>query len=163
MTPKQKLFCEYYLTKYYGNATQSAIHAGYSKKTAYSQGQRLLKNVEIIKYMSKLKAELLEEMKNDHYDTIKKHRMISDFNVKKILDETGNIANLESLPDDVTYCVEQIETIIKKDGEEYDTVKKLKFESKTKSLSELAKIQRLYEDNVQTNINYIITVGEDED
>jgi phage terminase small subunit len=29
------------------NATQAAIRAGYSKKTAYSQGQRLLKNAEI--------------------------------------------------------------------------------------------------------------------
>lgn len=29
------------------NATRAAIRAGYSEKTAYSQGQRLLKNVEI--------------------------------------------------------------------------------------------------------------------
>jgi phage terminase small subunit len=29
------------------NATQSAIRAGYSEKTAYSQGQRLLKHVEV--------------------------------------------------------------------------------------------------------------------
>ena len=29
------------------NATQAAIRAGYSKRTAYSQGQRLLKNVEV--------------------------------------------------------------------------------------------------------------------
>ena len=29
------------------NATQAAIRAGYSEKTAYSQGQRLLKDVEI--------------------------------------------------------------------------------------------------------------------
>ncbi len=31
-----------------GNATEAAIKVGYSKKTAYSQGQRLLKNVEIM-------------------------------------------------------------------------------------------------------------------
>lgn len=37
------------------NATQAAIRAGYSVKTAYSQGQRLLKNVEI-------KTELAEQM-----------------------------------------------------------------------------------------------------
>lgn len=42
---KQKLFVESYLCTF--NATQSAIEAGYSKKTAYSIGQRLLKNVEI--------------------------------------------------------------------------------------------------------------------
>jgi phage terminase small subunit len=33
------------------NATQAAISAKYSKKTAYSQGQRLLKHVEVKKYM----------------------------------------------------------------------------------------------------------------
>ncbi|WP_256083709.1 terminase small subunit, partial [Staphylococcus aureus] len=30
-------------TECYGNATKSAVHAGYSEKTAYSQGQRMLK------------------------------------------------------------------------------------------------------------------------
>ena len=45
MTPKQARFVEEYLIDL--NATQAAIRAGYSNKTAYSQGQRLLKKVEI--------------------------------------------------------------------------------------------------------------------
>ena len=45
LTSKQEAFvCEYAIDK---NATQAAIHAGYSAKTAYSIGQRLLNNVEI--------------------------------------------------------------------------------------------------------------------
>lgn len=44
-TNKQQVFVEKYLV--YWNATRAAIEAGYSEKTAYSQGQRLLKNVEI--------------------------------------------------------------------------------------------------------------------
>lgn len=47
LTPKQRLFVEFYLAN--PNATEAAIKAGYSKKTAYSQGQRLLKKVEIQK------------------------------------------------------------------------------------------------------------------
>ena len=43
LTTKQKRFVEFYN----GNATEAATKAGYSKKTAYSQGQRLLKNAEI--------------------------------------------------------------------------------------------------------------------
>lgn len=43
MTPKQRRFIEAYT----GNATEAALQAGYSSKTAYSQGQRLLKNVEV--------------------------------------------------------------------------------------------------------------------
>lgn len=41
-----KMFASEYLVS--GNATEAASKAGYSKKTAYSQGQRLLKNVEIM-------------------------------------------------------------------------------------------------------------------
>ncbi len=45
LTTRQRKF----VALYEGNATKAAIKAGFSKKTAYSQGQRLLKNVEIIK------------------------------------------------------------------------------------------------------------------
>ena len=45
LLPKQARFVEEYLIDL--NATQAAIRAGYSAKTAYSQGQRLLKHVEI--------------------------------------------------------------------------------------------------------------------
>ncbi len=45
LTPKQARFVEEYLIDL--NATQAANRAGYSKKTAYSQGQRLLKKVEV--------------------------------------------------------------------------------------------------------------------
>ena len=51
MTPKQTLFVEFYLTN--PNATEAAIKAGYSKKTAKSQGQRLLTNVDIRKRLEK--------------------------------------------------------------------------------------------------------------
>ncbi|WP_161935081.1 terminase small subunit, partial [Lactococcus lactis] len=40
LTEKQKRFCDEYIKL--GNATQAAINAGYSKRTARSQGQRLL-------------------------------------------------------------------------------------------------------------------------
>ena len=46
MNNKQKIFAESYARS--NNATQSAIQAGYSEKTAYSQGNRLLKKVEIL-------------------------------------------------------------------------------------------------------------------
>lgn len=45
LTLKQKLFIKEYLIDL--NATQAAIRAGYSEKTAYSQGQRMLKKVEV--------------------------------------------------------------------------------------------------------------------
>lgn len=46
LTPKQQKFCEEYAAS--GNATQSAIAAGYSPKTAYSIGEENLRKPEII-------------------------------------------------------------------------------------------------------------------
>ncbi len=60
MTAKQKRFCNEYLIDC--NATQAAIRAGYSAKTAYSVGQRMLKNVEVKKYID----EQFEKLKNDN-------------------------------------------------------------------------------------------------
>jgi phage terminase small subunit len=45
VTPKQRKFAEEYLVDQ--NATQAAIRAGYSKKTACAQGSRLLRNVKV--------------------------------------------------------------------------------------------------------------------
>lgn len=59
MTEKQKRFADEYLIDL--NATQAAIRAGYSKKTAYSQGERLLKNVEVEKYIQERMKQLASE------------------------------------------------------------------------------------------------------
>lgn len=45
LTAKQQAFVEHYLQCW--NASRAARLAGYSEKTAYSQGARLLKNVEV--------------------------------------------------------------------------------------------------------------------
>lgn len=49
MNKKQRKFADEYLIDC--NATQAAIRAGYSEKTAKSQGQRLLTNVDIKTYI----------------------------------------------------------------------------------------------------------------
>lgn len=59
MNERQKRFVAEYIKDY--NATQAAIRAGYSERTAYSQGNRLLKNVEIKKAIKKLQNEIRKE------------------------------------------------------------------------------------------------------
>ena len=56
LTEKQKRFVVEYIKDY--NATQAAIRAGYSEQTAYSQGNRLLKKVEIKKAIKELQDEI---------------------------------------------------------------------------------------------------------
>ena len=56
LNPRQKSFVEAYT----GNATEAALQAGYSPKTAYSHGQRLLKHDEV----SRAIRERAEERRN---------------------------------------------------------------------------------------------------
>lgn len=56
LTIKQKKFADEYIKT--GNATQSAINAGYSKKTCYSIGNENLKKPEIKKYINKRLEEI---------------------------------------------------------------------------------------------------------
>ena len=50
MTPKQKAFCEFYIASL--NATEAAIKAGYSKKTARKIGHENLTKLDIQKYIN---------------------------------------------------------------------------------------------------------------
>lgn len=55
MSEKQKKFCEIYAAC--GNGAEAAREAGYSERTARSQAQRLLTNVDVLKYVRQLQDE----------------------------------------------------------------------------------------------------------
>lgn len=59
MTDKQKRFCDEYMIDC--NATQAAIRAGYSPKTAYSIGEENLKKPELKTYID----ERLEQLRSE--------------------------------------------------------------------------------------------------
>lgn len=58
LKPKELMFAEEWLKT--TNATQSAIKAGYSARTAYSAGNRLLKKVDVKQYIDERLAEMKE-------------------------------------------------------------------------------------------------------
>lgn len=63
LNDKQRLFCLEYIKDF--NATQAAIRAGYSKKTAGQQAFDLLKKLEIQEEITKAKNERMEAVKID--------------------------------------------------------------------------------------------------
>lgn len=58
LKPKELKFAEEWLKT--TNATQSAIKAGYSERTAYSAGNRLLKKVDVKQYIDERLTEMQE-------------------------------------------------------------------------------------------------------
>ena len=69
MTAKQRRFCDEYLIDL--NATQAAIRAGYSKKTAYSIGIENLNKPELKKYIDSRMAEKESELIADQDEVLK--------------------------------------------------------------------------------------------
>jgi len=55
LNARQKSFCEFYVAS--GNATESAIKAGYKEKYAGVNADKLLKNTNISKYIRKITEE----------------------------------------------------------------------------------------------------------
>lgn len=71
---RSKFIPEYLLC---GNATEAAIKAGYSQKTAYSQGQRLLKNVEILRGINESQERLQIEAEVKLSDVVSHIRVLA--------------------------------------------------------------------------------------
>ena len=69
LNPKQRAFCIEYIKDH--NATQAAIRAGYSEKTAYSQGQRLLKNVEASRFVAELEKDAVPDAEEIRRSNVK--------------------------------------------------------------------------------------------
>lgn len=69
MTEKQKRFCDEYLIDL--NATQAAIRAGYSERTAYSIGTENLRKPEISAYINSRMEEKKKELIADQDEVLK--------------------------------------------------------------------------------------------
>jgi len=66
----QKRFCQEYVIDW--NATQAAIRAGYSERSAYQQGHELLKHPEIRAEIGRLQRAAAEKLEITHTDILKR-------------------------------------------------------------------------------------------
>ena len=94
LTAKQQCFIEEYLIDL--NATQAAIRAGFSPKTAYSQGQRLLKNVEIKAAIDKAFRQRSERTRVDADKVIRELARIGFLDIRNLVEIRGNSIELKS-------------------------------------------------------------------
>ena len=106
LTKKQEMFVEEYIIDL--NATQAAIRAGYSKKTAGQIGEQNLKKLEIQQVINEKLAEKKEKliMKQDEILerlTQQGRREATDYQVviteKPVTNEKGDVVAIEKLPE----------------------------------------------------------------
>jgi len=97
LNDKQKRFAEEYLLDL--NATQSAIRAGYSEKTAYSQAFDLLKKPEIQEQIQTLKKERSERTKIDADWLLNRLADEAEADVADLYNESGGLRPVTEWPD----------------------------------------------------------------
>lgn len=141
LTPKQKAFAEYYIET--GNATESAIKAGYSKKTARVIGQEnLLKPA--------LKSYIDEKMKELESKRIAKAEEVLEYLTRVLRgEETEQVVVTENIGDFMS--------------EARVVDKELSAKDKIKAAELLGKRYRLFIDKVEADVNQtVVFEGEDD-
>ena len=140
LTAKQQCFCEEYLIDL--NATQAAIRAGYSRKTANVIGPENLAKPCISECIAKLMAERSEKTELNAEYVLKRLHEIESFNTDDMYAEDGTLKEVSEWPEGAGRIISGIEVshINGKDEDDaYVTVKKIKVESRTKALELMGK------------------------
>lgn len=65
LTEQRKIFVDEYIKLRCKNATQAAINAGYSPKTAQSQSSQILKDSNVLEYLEERKEQLKSELQEE--------------------------------------------------------------------------------------------------
>lgn len=137
MTAKQKRFCDEYLIDL--NATQAAIRAGYSKKTAYAIGEQNLKKLELQNYIE-------ERMKEKEDSLIAKQ--------DEVLKYLTSVMRGESKSSVLAMAGDGVQEVIQKPPDEKE---------RTKAAELLGKRYRLFTDKVEVEGAVPIVIVDDID
>ena len=139
-TPKQARFVAEYL--YDLNATQAAIRAGYSRKTANTDGPRLLVNARVAAAIATGKAKQLVKADLSAARVLEELRRLSFVDARAFWHADGSLKPMSQLTEEQGSAIGGFEAIIKNaaagDGVT-DLVHKIKFWDKPRSLELLAK------------------------
>lgn len=107
LTEKQKRFAAEYLVDL--NATKAAERAGYSTKTAYAQGHRLLKNAEVAGLVAALQKARAEKLELSADRVLLELMRVAYSNIRAFLDENGCARPMDEIPEEAWAAVASVE------------------------------------------------------
>ena len=159
LTEKQQRFVDEYLIDL--NATQAAIRAGYSAKTADAIGCENLTKPNIQEAISKAMAERSKRTGINQDRVVLELARIAFVNIKDVVDtDTGEI--LSNASQDDLACIESIK--FKQSDNQYggSIEREVKISPKLKALELLGKHLGMWNDKLDVNITQpIVITGED--
>jgi phage terminase small subunit len=150
ITPKQERFVEQYLIDL--NATQAAIRAGYSRKTANKVGPRLLVNVGVAAAVAEGKKRLTAKLEITADRVLLELASIAFNDVRGFYRPDGKLKSISELTPEQGAALESFEIIRKNvdpaDGKT-DIVHRIKFVDKIGALTLLARYFGLLKEKVE--------------
>ena len=153
LTPKQARFIEEYIVDL--NATQAAVRAGYSPKTAFCIGIENLKKPLIKKHLAERQREIAGEIGISQKRVLEEYSKLAFFDPRKLYDKNGEFKPVHELEAEVAAALTSIK---EKEGE-----KEYKYGDKKGALDSLAKHLGLFKDEEETKgvtINIVMNVPE---
>lgn len=105
---RRKLFVEALLSNN-ENVTKAALAAGFSPKSAASQGSRLLKNDKVQQELSNRRADLLAKVKLTTESVLNSAAQVLFFDPRKLYRQDGTLKALHELDDDTAMALSGIE------------------------------------------------------
>lgn len=170
LLPKQAAFVAEYLIS--GNATQAAIHAGYSEKTAHVIGQENLRKPAIASLLAQKQTviaarqdERLAAMELTEERVAREVARISFFDARKMFRADGSPLAITELDDDTAAAIVGLEVLEQYEGVgESRTlvghIKKYKIADKNSALDKAAKILGMFKkDNEQPGAGVANAIG----
>lgn len=149
LTPKQQRFVEEYLCDL--NATQAAIRAGYSAKTAAAAGRRNLANPQIWGQIQAGMDERSQRTEINQDRVLKEEACIAFSDIGGIF-QGDTLLPPDQLPEDIRRSVSAIEVIETPDKDGNITTKyKYRFWDKGKALERVSRHLGMYTDNAKPN------------
>lgn len=148
LTDKQQRFVDEYLIDL--NATQAAIRAGYSAKTADQQGSRMLANVKVKQAVAEKQAQRSKRTGVNQDRVVLELAKVAFAKMTDIVDSKGRIKE-DASPDDLA-CIESIK--YKESDNEYggSVEREVKIASKLKALELLGKHLGMWSDKFNVTV-----------
>lgn len=158
LTEKQQRFVDEYLIDL--NATQAAIRAGYSAKTADVQGSRMLGNVKVQQAISEAMAERSKRTGINQDRGVLELAKIALVKITDVVDSKGRIK--DTATEDDLACIESIKYKESESDTGSSVEREVKIASKLKALELLGKHLGMWNDKLDVNITQPIVIsGED--
>ena len=162
MDKKAKKFCYEYVIDL--NATQAAIRAGYSERSAYSTGSRLLRNAEVQELIKELQSNLKKAAGVTALKVVQEHKKIAFSSIAHLHNTWIELKDFEALTEEEKACIKSVSTKVVKRNigtkERPDIVDieyvRIELYDKQKALDSIANLLGL---NAPKEINQKVDIG----